>query len=804
MDCKTLMARLTLEEKCALLTGKGAFVTRGYPHKDIPGMLLADGPHGLRKQSGASGDHLGIKESEPATCFPTAAAVANSWDPELGEEIGRALGREAAAQGVSVVLGPGLNIKRSPLGGRNFEYFSEDPYLSGKLAAGYIRGIQSQGIAACPKHFAVNSQETRRLASDSVLDERTLRELYLTGFEIAVQEGKPWCLMTSYNKVNGVYASENEHLLREVLRGEWGYRGAVVTDWGGSNDHALAVKNTSTLEMPAAGGDSVRELLAAVQSGRITEADIDARVEELLTLALRTRPAVKNAAAPDAGAHHELARRAAAESLVLLKNRNDLLPLAAGTATALIGDFARTPRYQGAGSSLVHPTRLDTLEGALAQSGLRMTGWAQGFHRDGTPDPDLLEEAVSLAKDAQAVILCLGLDETVESEGFDRTHMRLAENQVRLLETVSQVNPRVAVVLQCGCAVETPWLDCCGALLYACLGGQAGAGAAADVLTGKLCPGGKLAETWPLTLADTSTAGNFPSRDLTAEYREGLYVGYRYDRTAKIPVRFPFGYGLSYTTFEYADLEASADGVTFTLTNTGERAGTEIAQLYVSRPDGQVFRPALELKGFVRVTQKAGESIRVRIPLDEKAFRYWNTVTDRWETEGGTYRLLVGASCADLRLQADLPVPGTGAPDPYAGLPLDSYRTGRVQKVPDDQFAALLGRPIPPSCSKAIDRDLIFGDLHRTRSPLGWLLGLILKKLEEKNGADMTMIFIRNMPLRAAAKLTGGGFSMGMVDAMAMELRGFWIIGLLRLLWENVKNRRANAALEKRLQGPKK
>ena len=630
-NTELLLKELTLEEKCALLSGAETFKTRGMPEHGIPQIWLSDGPHGLRKQAGES-DHLGLNPSVPATCFPTASAVANSWDAALGEEIGAALGEEAAAQEVSVVLGPGLNMKRNPLCGRSFEYFSEDPYLAGKLAAGYIRGIQSKGVAACPKHFAVNSQETRRMASDSIVDERTLREIYLTGFEIAVKEGHPRSIMSSYNLVNGTYANENKHLLMEILRGEWGFDGAVITDWGGSNDHALGVKNGSTLEMPAPGGDSVRELLAAVESGKISESDIDARLSELLPLVFDTKAALD--AAPrefDAAAHHALARRAAAESLVLLKNEGSLLPLAAGTKVAVLGDFAKNPRYQGAGSSMVNSTQVDVLLDKLIDSELNVIGYQQGFDRHGKPDAALQKSACELATQADTVILCMGLDEIAESEGLDRSNLRLAQNQVDLLQAVAAVNLKIVVVLYSGSVVETPWLDNCQALLYAALGGQSGAGAVADALTGKVNPCGKLAETWPLTYADVPSAADFATRRKTVEYREGLYIGYRYFTTAEKAVRFPFGYGMSYTTFAYSDLAADEQGVSLTVTNTGSVAGTEIVQLYVAKKDSELFRPAKELKGFARVTLAPGEKQRITITLDDKAFRFWNVKANRWE-----------------------------------------------------------------------------------------------------------------------------------------------------------------------------
>ena len=504
-----VIAKLNLEQKCALLSGDTVFTTRAYQKAGVPAITLSDGPNGVRKQAGAA-DHLGLNPSVPATCFPTAATVACSWDPALGEQIGRAMGEEAAAQEVAVLLGPGLNTKRSPLCGRNFEYFSEDPYLSGKMAASYVRGIQSNGISACPKHFAVNSQELRRMASDSVVDERTLRELYLTGFEIVVKEAKPKTIMSSYNLINGTYANENRHLLMDILRGEWGFDGAVVTDWGGSNDHALGVQNGSTLEMPAPGGDAVRELMQAVQSGKITEADVDARLDELLTLVFDTHAAVQSHSRTfDADAHHALARRAAAESIVLLKNENDLLPLAEGAKVAVIGDFAQTPRYQGAGSSAVNSIKVDTFLDCLKESGLASVGFAPGFDRQGKPDAAKQAEAVALAQKAEVVLLCLGLDEIKESEGLDRGDMRLADNQIELLKAVQQANPNTVVVLSAGASLETPWLKHCRTLVYGALGGQAGAGAMLDVLTGKVNPSGKLAETWVNAYADTPAKDNF-------------------------------------------------------------------------------------------------------------------------------------------------------------------------------------------------------------------------------------------------------------------------------------------------------
>ena len=798
-----IITKLNLEQKCALLSGDTVFTTRGYKNAGVPSITLSDGPNGVRKQAGAA-DHLGLNPSVPATCFPTAATVACSWDPALGEEIGRAMGEEAAAQEVAVLLGPGLNTKRSPLCGRNFEYFSEDPYLSGKMAAAYVRGIQSEGISACPKHFAVNSQELRRMASDSVVDERTLRELYLTGFEIVVKEAHPKALMSSYNLINGIYANENAHLLQDILREEWGFDGAVVTDWGGSNDHALGVKNGSTLEMPAPGGDAVRELLVAVRSGKIAEADVDARLDELLTLVLDTHAAVeRHSRSFDADAHHALARRAAGESVVLLKNDDALLPLAEGTRVAVIGDFAETPRYQGAGSSVVNSIKVDTFLDCLNDSGLYSVGFAPGFDRQGKPDAAKQAEAVALAAEADAVLLCLGLDEIKESEGLDRADMKLADNQIELLQAVREANPNTVVIVNAGASLETPWLAHCKALVYGALGGQAGAGAMVDVLTGKINPGGKLAETWANAYADTPARDHFAGPGRTVQYREGLYVGYRYYQTAGVPVAFPFGHGLSYTQFAYSDLHADAHSATLTVTNTGDRAGAEIVQLYVAKPNAEIFRPAQELKAFAKVQLAAGESKTVTLTLDDKAFRYWNTRTDSWEVEGGTYELRVGASSADIRLTAAVEVIGTDALNPYAGKALPHYQSGQVQTVPDAEWETLLGRPIPDDRVK-IDRNMTLGELNHGRSPLGWLVWAVLTVLlnasYKKGKPDLNVLFQYNMPLRALAKMTNGAISMGMVDGIVMEVQGFWVIGLVRVIFEAVKNVILNAQLENRLR----
>lgn len=684
MKHQNIIDQMTLEEKAAFLSGKTVWETRNFARLNLPSIFLSDGPHGIRKQAG-TGDHLGLNESLPATCFPTAASIANSWNERLGEEVGNALGEEAAAQDVNILLGPGLNIKRSPLCGRNFEYFSEDPYLSGKMAASYIRGIQSQGVYACPKHFAVNSQEYRRMAMNSVLDERTLREIYLTGFEIAVKEGNAKSIMTSYNEVNGIYANENKHLLSDILRKEWGFDGIVVTDWGASNDHTAGVVAGSNLEMPAPGLDSARELLKAVEEKRLTETEINACVDDLLDAVLTLTGHTEKRSFSEIE-HHELARQAAEESAVLLKNEDHLLPLCPTHKVAFIGDFAIKPRYQGAGSSMVSPTFLETIEHSLDSYELQVAGLCQGYRRDGTEDATLKAEALELAQKADIVIYCFGLNELSESEGMDRTHMQIPQNQIELLEALAQVNPNIAGLLSGGSAVEIPWEHHLKALLHVFLNGQAGASAMLNLLTGKANPSGKLAETYPVKYEDTPAYHYFSGEKRNVEYRESIYIGYRYYDTNRIPVQYPFGYGLSYTTFDYSDLKVDDSGVTFTITNTGTIDGMEIAQFYVGKQNSEIFRPAKELKGFKKVFLKAGESQTMHIPFDDKTFRYWNIRTEQWETEGGTWRLLIGASSTDIRLKTTIKIKGSPAELPYKKESLPSYYSGQITHVEKEEF----------------------------------------------------------------------------------------------------------------------
>lgn len=802
MKHQDIIEKMTLEEKAAFLGGKGEWETWDFPQYKLPSIFCSDGPHGIRKQAGA-GDHLGLNESLKATCFPTAATIANSWDVVLGESLGDALGEEAMVQGVNVLLGPGLNIKRSPLCGRNFEYFSEDPYLAGKMAASYTRGIQGRGVYSCPKHFAVNSQEMRRMAMNAVVDERTLREIYLTGFEIAVKEGKAKAIMTSYNEVNGTYANENEHLLKDILRDDWGFDGIVITDWGASNDHALGVKAGSDLEMPNPGLSSARELIEAVKEGKITEEDIDKRVDCLLDAVLTLTENAKNKNNSfDVDKHHALARKASVESAVLLKNENSILPLKPKTKVAVIGDFAFEPRYQGAGSSLVNPTKVETITSLVRDYDLQVMGTAKGYLRNGEEDANMRKEAVDLAKTADVVLFFFGLNEISESEGLDREHMRIPQNQITLLQELGAANPNLVGVISAGSAIEMPWHHHFKALLHMYLCGQAGAGAALDLLTGKASPSGKLNETIPRRLEDTPAYRYYPAAERNSEYRESIFVGYRYYDTAGLDVLYSFGFGLSYTTFSYSEGKVSDEGVTFTVKNTGSFDGAEVCQMYVSLKDAKVFRPAKELKGFTKVYLKAGEEKTVTIPFDDKTFRFWNVKSNQWEVEGGTYEILIGSSSKDMRLSVSKEVEGTITTYPYHTNTLEDYYTGKIQAVPDKEFEALLGYSIPSgSWNGQLGPNDAICQMYYAKSGLARFVYKKLtdmkKKADESGVPDLNIMFIYNMPFRAIAKMSGGAADMNMVHAIVSIVNGHFWSGLGKVITGFFKNSSKNKKFEK-------
>lgn len=788
MDFDAVLRSLTLRQKADLLTGKDFWQTKDYPELGIPSIFLADGPHGLRRQA-AKADHLGLNASIPATCFPTAASMANSWNESLGEKMGEALGEEAAAQNVNVLLGPGTCMKRNPRCGRNFEYFSEDPYLAGKMAASYIRGIQANGTSACVKHFAGNNQEERRMVTDSVTDERTLREIYLTAFEIAVKEGKTKAIMSSYNKVNGEFSDENIHLLRDILRGEWGFDGVVISDWAGTNNKVKSTIAGSDLEMPSC-KYGANDIVKAVENGTLDIKYVDECVKRILTLVEQTTAGEKGKPF-DTKAHHKLAQECAEDSIVLLKN-DGILPLKEKIKVAVIGDFAKKPRYQGAGSSVVNPTSLDTLLSSL--DGVENIGYEKGFDRYGKDKPKLIKKAVKLAQKADAVILCLGLDEVSEAEGLDREHIKIPQNQIELFKQVRVFSKKVIVVLSCGSAVETGWCRSANAIVYGCLSGQAGAKAVCNVLTGKVNPSGKLAETFPVKYGDCSSATNFPGKQMTVEYREGLYIGYRYYDTAKVPVAYPFGYGLSYTKFEYSDISADENGVTFKITNTGEYDGAEIAQLYVGKKDGKIFRPAKELKGFKKVFIKKGESVTVTIPFDDKTFRYFNVNTNKWEVEGGEYQLYIGASIADIRLEASIERQGTTNDYPYNAALLPSYYSGHVANVSNEEFKTLIGRDIPQAGydfykknRMVIHENCTVADLRYSKRWVGRAFaGVIrfaiafLRKTGKRTTANTLVMGVLHQPVRGLAKF--GGMSRRQMEALLLMFNGHLFKGIGRFL----------------------
>ena len=798
---ENIIKKMSLEEKALMMSGKDTWQSQDFPQHGIPSMMMSDGPHGMRTQEPGKTDHLGINVSMPATCFPTAATVANTWNEALVEEMGKTLAEEAVSMGVHVVLGPGLNIKRSPLCGRNFEYYSEDPYHAGKMAASLIKGIQSYGIAACPKHYAVNSQELRRMAMNSVVDERTLREIYLTGFEIAVKEGKAKSIMSSYNEVNGAYANENKHLLQEILVDEWGFDGYVVSDWGASNDHALGVKNGSHLEMPGTTKTGQREILKGIKEGVLTEAELDRRLDELLDVIFTTHEGAENARklhnigasslkeqGYDVEKHHAFARKVAEQGIVLLKNEENILPLAENTKVLVVGDFAKTPRYQGAGSSLVNPSKKpESILEVIDTSGLQMVGFAQGYERNEKRDIQLIESALNKVKDADVVLIFAGLDEIGEAEGLDRTHMKMPEAQNALIEAIAEMHENVIVVLSAGSPVEMPWVDDVKAIVHGYLGGQAGASAVLNVLTGKVNPSGRLNETYPVKYEDTPAYAYYPSKERSSEYREGLYVGYRYYTTVGKEVRFPFGYGLSYTSFSYSDIKANEHEVRFKIKNTGNRAGAEVAQLYVSLESDTVYRPVRELKGFARVELESGEEKEVVIPFDDKTFRFFDTRTNTWEVEGGTYRLMIARNANEIELKTDIVITGSVKEGPYSEASLPSYFAGNIANVTEDEFKILYGRELPDgSWGGEIGINDAFCQFYYAKSGICRLVYKVMKKMLDdamaKGIPNLDILFIYNMPIRGVSRMTGGMVNTKMVYGITEIANGHFFKGMGKVI----------------------
>ncbi len=782
-----LIAKLTLEEKAAFCDGKDFWHLQDLERLDIPSVMVTDGPHGLRKEPENKTEKK-LLAAVPAVCFPTAATTACSWDPDLLKEMGKAIGEEALEEKVSVVLGPGVNMKRSPLCGRNFEYFSEDPLLAGEMAAAVVNGLQSVGIGASVKHFAGNNQETRRLAIDTVVDERALREIYLPAFEIAVKKAHPWTIMNSYNSLNGTYTAENPWLLQKVLRKDWGFDGLVVTDWGAENDRVAGIKAGGDLEMPTSAGLGAKAIVRAVENGELSEDALNECVDRVLELILKSEANKRNFLY-DKRAHHALAQKIAEQSMVLLKNDEGILPLKPEQKIAVIGEMARSPRYQGAGSSGINPTTLDNAFEQLLEAGVKVL-YAPGYRKkNDTPDARLISEAVQTTKKADVAVVFAGLTETYESEGYDRTHMQLPADQNALIEAIARANPNTVVVLMGGSPVEMPWLPHVKGLLNAYLGGQASGGAITSLLTGKVNPSGKLAETYPLTLADNPSYENFPGKRKTVEYRESIYIGYRYYDTAQKEVLFPFGYGLSYTEFAYSALKLSAKKikdtdtltVSFTVKNTGKTDGAEICQLYIKDNESTIFRPAQELKAFRKVFLKAGENRNMEIELDQRAFAFFNVNSDDWQVESGTFTILIGASSRDIRLKGTVEVVSDckdPIPDYRKSAP--EYYTADVHHIRDESFAALLGRPIPPAEPEPGEKLTMTSTLEDAiHTPRGEVVNKLMNlAIEQVSGggddaaARMAKAMTLQIPIRSLVAMSVGVFTPDMAEALLDILNG--------------------------------
>lgn len=776
MDAKQLVAQMTLEEKASLCSGLDNWRLKGVARLGLSPVAVADGPHGLRKENGSGPG--GLYDSVPATCFPAACATACSFDPELLREIGRALGEECLQEDVSVLLGPGVNIKRSPLCGRNFEYFSEDPHLAAHCAAALIEGVQSVGVGASLKHYAVNNQETRRMTISAAVDRRALREIYLRAFEGAVRESRPWTVMASYNRVNGVYASENKWLLTDVLRDDWGFDGLVMTDWNAMNDRVQAVRAGLDLEMPGCRGRTDAQIVRAVKSGELSETDLDKIVTRVTALLLKARAARRPGFRYDAEAHRALARKAAAASCVLLKNEGGVLPIEAGARVAVIGGFAKAPRYQGAGSSKIRPTALDNAWDELKKLGFSLS-YAPGY-AGSAPDPALLEEAVAAARGADTALVFAGLPDECESEGFDRQTLDLPESHRALIEAVAAANPRTAVILQLGAPVATDWAEPVKALLVSYLGGQAGGGALADILSGAVCPSGKLAESWPKRLADTPCFRYFPGGPKTVEYRESIFVGYRYYETADVDTAWPFGHGLSYTCFRYDDLNLETKGgaveLSFRVTNTGAVPGAETAQVYVGLPNSTIPRPKKQLAAFQKVRLEPGESAVLRFTLGRDAFAYYSAPAGRWRVEGGVYVLSAGASSRDIRLRAETALAGDGDEAPLAPLRGTAYFHLAGNSFPDADFSLLYGAPLPGNRRRPDEpytENDILEDLQNT--PVGGALLRLFQRYLAPMGpeqAKMALTFLMQMPLRALRTSLPADFPPDFIEMAVQGLNG--------------------------------
>lgn len=797
---ESLISQMTLEEKASLCSGLNFWNLKGIERLGVPTIMVTDGPHGLRKQI-TEGEQLSLNDSVPATCFPTAAALAATWDRDLIFQVGQALGEECRQEKVGVILGPGANIKRSPVCGRNFEYFSEDPYLSGEIAKSHINGVQSEGIGTSLKHYAVNNQEHYRLTIDVIVDERALREIYLAGYEIAVKGAQPWTLMGAYNLINGEYACEHAHLLT-ILKEEWEHEGLVVTDWGAMNDRVKALKAGLEIEMPGVNNGNDAKVVKAIENGDLDEAILNRAVGRILDLILKAAETLKEDYSYDPAAHHALARQVAASGAVLLRNENQTLPLAPGTTIALIGDFAKNPRFQGAGSSLINPTWIDTLyDEMLKLGGKENIRYAQGYTSDyNAVDQVLINEAVHTAQGADVVVIHAGLPDNFEVEGLDRSHLRLPESHNQLIEALVEAHPNVVVVLSNGSPVAMPWAKKVQAILEGYLGGQAGSGGLADILFGIVNPSGKLAETFPYTLEDTPSYPNFPGGPKTVEYRESIYVGYRFYETVGKAVQFPFGFGLSYTNFEYSDLELGKTALTDNDTlmvkckikNTGERTGKEIVQVYVNPTTPTAFRPRIELKGFAKIELAPGEEKEVRFQLERRAFTFYNTALKDWQVESGEYGILVGASSQDIRLSGKVQFNSSRSSEligeqdriaAYKNFPADA-------NISAQDFETLYGKPLPDN--EYNDREpytlntpiMEMRDTFVTKLMkrfMQYQLNQIIKDNPDAPNAQMHIKMVTEAPLRMMMML-GDGVHIDTLDALLEIINGKPLKGLGNLI----------------------
>ena len=779
---KDILDKMTLEEKAALCDGADFWHLKSIERLGLSQIMVCDGPHGLRKQDAEHKNGIGLGNSVPATCFPTACTTACSWDPDLLREMGAALGERCLAENVSVLLGPGANMKRSPLCGRNFEYFSEDPVLAGEMAAAWIEGVQSKGVGASLKHFAANSQETRRMTVSSVVDERALREIYLTAFEKAVKKARPWTVMNAYNRLNGTYCSENAWLETQVLRREWGFDGVVVSDWGAVNDRVAGLKAGNDLEMPSSAGVNSKRITDAILSGALSEDVLNTAVDRLIDLILRANANKKADCTADNAAQHKLARKIAGQSMVLLKNEENILPLRKDARIAVIGEMAKKPRYQGAGSSLINPIHVDNALNSLREAGYDVL-YARGYNAGGAADPELLHEAHLTASRADIAVVFVGLTDDFESEGFDRAHMSIPRAHNTLVRVVSEANPNTVVVLAGGAPVTIPWVENVKGILNSYLGGEAGAAAVADILCGAVNPSGKLAETYPVCEHSVPCIENFPGNPATVEYRESIYIGYRYYEKAQKKVRFPFGFGLSYTQFRYSDLQFDrkefADNerltLSFRIKNTGDLDGAEIAQIYVADPESTVFRPVKELKAFKKVFLKAGEEKRITMTLGKRAFAYYNTLIHDWHVESGNFEILVGASSADIRLRETVYIRSTNpdAPIPDYRETAPAYYTADVQHVPAEQFEAVLGCKLPdPNRTEArVGIGSSLEDAQNTKwgGRINKVIGAVTKVVDKSN-TGMAAAVATQTPIRNFVSMSGGLFSEDMADGFLQIL----------------------------------